>query len=203
MSEKSQNNKRQTLRSLAGACGIIGSIMPLFIVLLSTFLSSWFSWNVNALSELGVGQQATLFNSAVLVGGVLNFLFALGLHHHLGREKLIKSGIISIMLSSIALALVGIFTVDYHIPHGVAAFGYFVLAPAGFLLIGLGTKEDIIRRISYVCGVGALLAILVLPVIVLFLPFEVGFAVPELAEGLIISAWTIYMSARLFERKSV
>jgi hypothetical protein len=34
----------------------------------------------------------------------------------------------------------------------------------------------------------------VLPVIILVLPFRVGFAVPELVEGLVISGWTIYMS---------
>jgi hypothetical membrane protein len=200
MSEKSSNNKSQMLMSLAGVCGVLGSALPLFMVILATFLSSWFSWNVNALSELGVGQQAALFNSAVLMGGVLNFLFALGLNQHLGRGKLIKAGIISIMLSSISLAFVGVFTVDYSIPHGIAAFGYFVLAPAGFILIGSGTKDGIIRKISFGCGVGALISILVLPLSILALHFEVGFAVPELVEGLIISIWTIYMSTRLARR---
>jgi len=179
MFKEVQKTKNLLFQRLAGLCGILGSILPLVLVLSATVFSTWFSWNENALSELGVGEQAYLFNSAMLIGGALNFIFALGLYKYLGREKLVRAGVVSIMLSSVSLAIVGVFTVDYHIPHGLAAFGYFVLSPIGFLLIGSGTKEDIIRKLSFACGVAALLAILVLPVIVLALPLNVGFAVPE------------------------
>jgi hypothetical membrane protein len=202
LSENPKQTEMLKLLRFAGICGILGSVLPLVMVLSATFLSSWFSWNANALSELGVGEQSILFNSAMLIGGALNLLFAFGLYKYLGREKLIRAGVVLIMLSSISLALVGVFSVDCHVPHGIAAFGYFVLAPAGFLLIGSGTKEDTIREISFACGVAALLAILVLPVIVLALSLNVGFAVPELVEGLIISAWTIYMSHALFWHSS-
>jgi len=104
------------------------------------------------------------------------------------------------MLSSVSLALVGVFSIDYHFSHGIAALGYFMLAPVGFLLIGSGTKEDMVRELSFACGVAALLAIFVLPFIVLALSLNVGFAVPELAEGFIISAWTIYMSTKLLKQ---
>jgi hypothetical membrane protein len=191
--------KNKLFLRLAGVCGILGSVLPLFMVLLATFLSTWFSWNENALSELGVGEQSLLFNSAMLIGGALNFLFALGLYKYLGREKLIRAGVGSIMISSVSLALIGVFTVDYHFSHGIAALGYFLLAPSGFLLIGFGKKENRVRKLHLACGVAALIAIMVLPLIVLALPFKVGFAVPELAEGLIISAWTIYMSTKLLK----
>jgi hypothetical membrane protein len=198
MSENPQETKRhQMLLRFTGVFGILGSALPLVMVLSATFLSSWFSWNVNALSELGVGEQAALFNSAMLLGGGLNFLFALGLSKYFGKEKLVRAGVISIMVSSVSLALVGVFTIDYLVMHGIVALGYFVLTPAGFLLIGFGTKEGAIKKLSFACGIAALLAILVLPVIVLVLPFKVGFAVPELVEALIISAWTVYMSAKL------
>jgi hypothetical membrane protein len=164
------------------------------MVLSATFLSSWFSWNVNALSELGVGEQAALFNSAVLIGGALNLLFTLGLRQYLCNGKLVLAGIVLIMVSSLSLALVGVFIISYLVLHGIVAFGYFVLSPAGFLLIGFGTEERAIKNLSFACGIAALLAILVLPVIILVLPFRVGFAVPELVEGLVISGWTIYMS---------
>jgi hypothetical membrane protein len=193
--------KNIQLLRLAGISGILGSVLPLAMVLSATFLSSWFSWNANALSELGVGEQAALFNSAMLLGGGLNFLFALGLYKYLPTEKLIRGGVFSIMVSSICLALIGIFTIDNLVMHGIVAFGYFVLAPAGFILIGFGTKEDAIKKLSFACGIAALLAILLLPVILLALPFKVGFAVPELIEGLIVSAWTIYMSARFFKQQ--
>ncbi len=200
MSKKMQNLTSLLFMRLAGISGVLGSVLPLVMVLSATFLSTWFSWDENALSELGVGEQALLFNSAMLIGGALNFLFAMGLYKYLGREKLIRAGVVSIMISSVSLALVGVFNVDYHFSHGIAAFGYFILAPVGFLLIGFGEKEDNIRKLSFTCGGAALLAIIVLPLIVLALPFKVGFAVPELVEGLIVSAWTIYMSSKFLKQ---
>jgi hypothetical membrane protein len=196
MSVKPQKTKSSPFPRLAGVSGILGSLLPLGMVLSATVFSTWFSWNENALSELGVGEQAYLFNSAMLIGGALNFLFAVGLYKYLGKEKLIRAGVVSIMLSSISLALVGFFTVDYHIPHGIAVFGYFMLTPAGFLLIASGTQEATIRKIGFACGIAALLAILVLPAIIFALQLNAGFAIPELVEGLIISTWTIYISAR-------
>ena len=188
---------------LAGICGILGSILPLVMVLSATFLSSWFSWSRNALSEMGVGEQAALFNSAVLIGGALNFLFALGLRYNLDEGKLTQAGVVSIMVSSVSLALVGVFTIDYLSLHGIAAFGYFMLTPAGFLLIGLGTKEETIKKLSFSCGIAALFAILVLPVLILALSLGIGFAVPELIESLAISVWTLPMSARLLAANRV
>ena len=203
MSEKSQRTTNLKMLRLAGICGILGSTLPLVMVLSATFLSSWFSWNTNALSEMGVGEQAALFNGAVLIGGALNFLFALGLRHNLDGGKLTQAGVVSIMVSSISLALVGIFTIDYLSLHGIVAFGYFMLTPAGFLLIGLGTKEETIKKLSFSCGIAALFAILVLPVLILALSLGIGFAVPELVEGLVISVWTLLMSARLLAANRV
>jgi hypothetical membrane protein len=202
MSENSERKISVKLLRLSGLCGIFGSVLPLIMVVAATVLSSWFRWDTNALSELGVGEESGLFNSAVLLGGVLNFLFALGLRQYLNGEKLVKTGAVSVIMSSVCLALVGIFTIDYHLMHGVAALGYFVLAPVGFLMIGFGTKESAIKKLSVACGITALLAILVLPITVLVLPFKVGFAVPELIEALVISAWTVFMSAKLIAHRN-
>ncbi len=200
MSKKAQRTTNLRMLRLAGWCGVLGSILPLVMVLSATFLSSWFSWNANALSELGAGEQATFFNSAVVIGGVLNFLFALGLRRNLDGGKLIQAGVMLIMVSSVSLALIGVFTIDYLFFHEIVAFGYFMFPPVGFLLIGFGAKEETVRRLSFLCGVAAFFAILVLPVVIFALSLRVGFAVPELVEGLVISVWTLRMSARLLAR---
>lgn len=71
---------------LAVISGILGSLLPLVMVLAAAFLSSWFSWSVNALSDLGVGAQAAAFNGAMLLGGGLD-LFAVGLYECLPAES--------------------------------------------------------------------------------------------------------------------
>jgi hypothetical membrane protein len=183
----------------AGFCGILGSTAPLIMILLSTFLAKWFRWDSNALSDLGVSEQALLFNSAVLLGGLLDFCFAVGLSRSLSKSMLSKAGVLSIMASGVCLALVGVFTTDYLAMHAVVAIGYFFLAPVGFLLIGAGVKSAI-RKVSVTCGIGAFFAILVLPILAATLPFKIGFAIPELAESLVISAWTIFISTRLIRQ---
>lgn len=197
MSSSLKGKKGQRLFRLTGVCGILGSVLPLVMIILATFLSSWFRWDTNALSEMGVGQQSWLFNGAVMIGGALNFLFAIGLWEYFSVKRSARTGVGLIMLSSVSLALVGIFTLDYLVMHAIMAFGYFVLAPLGFLLVGLGTEGGGIRKLSFTCGIAALLAILVLPIIISALPFKVGFAVPELAEAMIITVWTIFISAKL------
>ena len=87
MSQNVKESRYPTFLRLAGVSGILGATLPLTMVLLATFLSSWFSWNANALSELGVGTEAALFNSAMLLGGTLNFLFATGLLEYFGKKS--------------------------------------------------------------------------------------------------------------------
>lgn len=74
-----QSNGTLKLIRLSGISGIISSILPLIMILASTVLEESFSWNRNALSDIGVSHLAWLFNSALVIGGLLNLLFAVGL----------------------------------------------------------------------------------------------------------------------------
>jgi len=137
----------------------------------------------------------------VTIGGVLNFFFALGVQKYLADGQLVKVGAALIMLSSVSLALVGTFTIAYAILHGIVSLGYFVFAPIGFILIGFGTKENTIKKPSIATGIAALIAILILPIILLVMPFKVGFAVPEMTEALIVATWVIFMGVNLLKYK--
>jgi len=197
MGEFKTNVQNHMLIMLGGLCGILGSVLALGMVFAVTVISPWFRWDTNALSELGVGEVSLVFNSAVVIGGVLNFIFALGARKYLSGRRVVRIGVALVMLSSVCLALVGIFTVAYHFAHAIVSLGYFVLAPTGFTLIWLGTERDTIRTLSIVTGIAALLAILILPMMFLVVPFKVGFAVPEIIEALILAAWMVFMGVRL------
>ncbi|HKM59528.1 MAG TPA: hypothetical protein VJY36_01510 [Candidatus Bathyarchaeia archaeon] len=64
--------KVQKLIGIAGISGIIASTLPLITIFVSTMLEKSFSWNKNALSDIGVSQTAWLFNIALISGGLLN-----------------------------------------------------------------------------------------------------------------------------------
>ena len=189
--------KNLKLMRIAGVSGISGSVFVIIMVLLATFVSPWFSWEENALSELGVGEVSLFFNCAVLVGGLLGFFFAFGVKEYLDEEPKVKLGIVSFMLASLCLVFVAVFTIDYPFTHGLVSLGYFLLGPIGLILIGLGTENVPVKKMSFVLGIAALITILVLPIVFLVSPLHVGFAIPELIHSLIVGMWTINMSLKL------
>ena len=184
-----------------GLLGIIGPILTIVLVIASTVISPWFRWDTNAISALGVGEVSLLFNSTLILGGIFNLIFALGLGEYLSKEKYSKAGVTLIMLGSLSLLLVGIFTVSYPTLHAIVALAQFTLPPTGIILIGYASKENTIKKLSITTGIAALTAILLLPGILLALQVKVGFAVPEIIEALIVSAWIIFMGTKLLKFK--
>jgi hypothetical membrane protein len=77
-----------------------------------------------------------------------------------------------------------------------------LLCAGSCLILAIGLrKERTIKNLSFTCGLVALLTILVFPAVIFVLPFKVGFAVPELVEGLIVAVWTVFMSTRLLRQQ--
>jgi len=178
---------------LGGLCGIVQPVLTLTMVVAAKIISPWFRWDTHAVSELGVGEVSLLFNSAMWLGGVLGFVFALGLRKYLVSNRHGNTGSFLMTLGSVCLFHVGVFTVTFLAAHAVVALGYFLLVPIGILLIGFDDGGKASKKLSLAIGIAALLAILVLPTII----FKVGFAVPEITHGLIIAVWTIFMGAKL------
>jgi hypothetical membrane protein len=194
------STKVQKLIRIAGISGIIASTLPLIMIFASTMLEKSFSWNKNALSDIGVSQTAWLFNIALIIGGLLNLLFAFGLRNYLGKIRWLKIGVSLLIVSSISLALVGVFTENYSIIHALMALGYLLLAPVAIICIGQEVKSKKFGKVSLTLGIIALLAIFGLPVITFVVNLQIGFAVPEFAESLLLSIWTFWVSINLLQR---
>lgn len=194
------STKVQKLIRIAGISGIIASTLPLIMVFASTMLEKSFSWNKNALSDIGVSQTAWLFNIGLIIGGLLNLLFAFGLRNYLGKIRWLKIGVSLLIVSSISLALVGVFTENYSIIHALVALGYLLLAPVAIICIGQEVKSKKFGKISLTLGIIALLAIFGLPVITFVVNLQIGFAVSEFAESLLLSIWTFWVSINLLQR---
>jgi len=192
--------KVQKLIRIAGISGIIASTLPLIMIFASTALEKSFSWNKNALSDIGVSETAWLFNIALIIGGLLNLLFAFGLRNYLGKTRWLKIGVLLLIVSSISLALVGVFTENYSIIHALVALGYLLLAPVAIICIGQEVKSKKFGKVSLSLGIIALLTIFGLPVITFVVNLQIGFAVPEFAESLVLSIWTFWVSLNLLRR---
>lgn len=177
---------------MGGICGIVGPLAALGLVFAATALDPSFRWDSNALSDLGVGPAAAWFNGAVILGGLLTIPFALGLREALPRSAVTLVGSAIFVVGGIALALVGVFTLDAPALHAAAALGYFLLVPIGIVLLAI-VLEGVWRWFAILAGVVALASILLLPVALT----DVGFAVPEIIEAIVLAAWIAVMGARL------
>jgi hypothetical membrane protein len=177
-----------------GICGVAGPILSIGLVIAATLVSPWFRWESNALSDLGVSEAAPMFNGGLILGGILFLLFTIALRAHLPDSKLTRAGTTILLRGGISLALVGVFTLDFPVPHTIVAVGYFILVPVGLILIGLASPDRGLRSFTVAMGVAALLAIFTL----LGSGGElIGIAIPEIAEASIIGAWVVVMGFRL------
>jgi hypothetical membrane protein len=97
---------------------------------------------------------------------------------------------------------VGVFTENYNVIHVFVALGYLLLAPLGLICISRGEENKQFRKTSLTLGIIALLSIFGLPVITFAANLQIGFAVPEFAEALLLSTWTFWTSLKLLRKQT-
>ena len=188
------------LRSIAGGCGIISQVVG-FSVLLATISSSpWFSWTENYISVLGVrGSATTLFNSGLILTGVLSLIFAVGLGKSLLSGRLGQLGMISLVLGSGAISAVGIFPRTTGLPHNCASLVFFIFVPLAIFLVGITE----VTASPKIWGVLSLTAVILIAVFQLVPWRWSGGAIPQLLYCLPWSLWTIAFGVRLLMRPKV
>jgi hypothetical membrane protein len=163
---------------LAGACGILTVIVAMVCISLAISLSPEFSLAQNWVSDLtGLGYSnfenvprpvvnspvtEILTRSGFIIGGILAIVFSTGFYIDLYTDNEMLSyrlGAVFGVLGAGALSAVGIFPEPIAVPHIVASYAFFLLAPIAILLIG-GALIDASRRwlggFSIVLGVIAL-----------------------------------------------
>jgi len=191
---------REAVR-LAGIIGMVASLFGLCSVLAATFLAgNTFSWNTNALSDIGVSTvslAANVFNISLIVTGLLNLVFAFGFIKANAKNSLFYLGCLLLILGGISLSLVGVFTEAYGRLHFYVSAGYFGLFSLALLLIGfafLNAKQATRGSISILVGFISGLVVLSGIALEWHSWLGLGFAVPEIISSVIFAAWTIWMS---------
>lgn len=178
-------------------CGIFSPVVSFLLISLAILISPWWSWTGNALSDLGVsGTNALLFNSGLILGAILSFLFAFGAVREFFQNHLMgRIGVFFLLLMAGFLFLIGVFPepTAYHL-HVIVSVGFFVT-----LVLSLLVLAAALVRMSSQKKLGAftfLLAIIALLAWVVPYPWT-GVAVPELIAALAGSTWSVTMSVKL------
>jgi len=165
----------RNITKIAGICGILIPVVIFTCIGLAMAHSPWFVWTQHALSDLGIdGVSAFFFNNGMIIGGILTFIFSLGLIRFLSN----KTG--AYILSASALALIGIGlipeTEKLFFLHFFTSTSFFILLTLSFIIIGLTTKKNQFEKsIGLLATIFAFLAI---ASIIFIIPLG-GVAIPE------------------------
>jgi len=128
---------------VAGICGVLIPIVVFTCLGLSLTASPWFTWTKHALSDLGVQENTgLLFNYGMILGGILTFIFSLGLITMLSK----KIGAYLLLVSSIALIGIGLFPETIFSIHFITSASFFMLLTLALLIIGVTVKQNHFER---------------------------------------------------------
>jgi len=183
---------------IAGICGVLAPIIVLTLILLAIYYSPWFSWTENALSDLGVqGTAAILFNSSLVVGGVLTIIFAIGLREILLNRTLGRIGTLIFILDGTMLCAIGIFPETAGDIHFYVSVAFFVLLPVSLFLNGVAMMQESSERKTGLFTITA--GIVAATVWMLQLS---AVAIPEIIAALAAFVWSIVLGIRMFMQAS-
>jgi len=191
------DSKANAWLKASGGSGIFAPLIAFVFILLAIAYSPRFSWAENALSDLGVqqGVTAVLFNSGLIITGLLTLVFALGLSVGLRGRALGKTGAFILVLDALALTAIGVFPENVKPVHLYASVAFFVLFPTSLFFIGTALLQ--MSQLSL--GMFTFL-IAIVAALVWVIPYGGGIAVPETLAALSASTWSIVLGFRLLRQ---
>ena len=196
---------------IGSLAGIASPIIGILMVLLSIYFSPWFSWQENALSDLGVEQAGGtqiaiyLFNIGMIIAGSLIALFVVLTRSILPSNRRNKIAYAILFIGGINLALVGIFTENFPMIHQTVALMYFVTTPISLMIIGSGKIASDRTFGLFSIGAGAIALVVILGLVFSILGMSIGeiypegAAIPEFIEAVILGMWIGIAGIRIFK----
>jgi len=180
----------------SGMSGITAPLIAFTLILLAIVYSPSFSWTENALSDLGVqgGVTSVLFNSSLIISGVLAILFATGLFRFHQENLLGRIGAFVLFLGAFALTAIGVFPENVEPIHYYASVTFFALLPTSMLFLGAAFLRTPRTKLGFFTFIAAIVA-----AVVWAIPFGEGVAIPETLSGVSASAWAIVLGISMLK----
>ncbi len=181
---------------ISGVSGVLTPLIAFTFILLAIACYPQFSWTENALSDLGVqeGATAVLFNTGLIVSGILAILFAIGLFRFLQENPFGRVGALVFVLDAFALTAIGVFPENVKPIHYYASVILFTLFPISMLFLGTAFLRTSNRKLAFFTFIAAIVA-----AIVWTIPFSKGVAIPETLSALSVSMWSIVLGCKMLK----
>jgi hypothetical membrane protein len=200
--------KKCPSREFPGILGIIGPLIALTAIVVAIVLSlSWFTWDGNALSDLGNYNNglpaAIIFNVGLVLTGILLLIFIYCFSRTI-TDLPTKIGLIPFFIALCFLIGIGVFSENAGDIHFVVSVGFFGSFPFAMWFVGLGLFR--FRNLWWF----SILSI-ILPFFSIYMwtswfggvfPFWAGNAIPEITTaftgiGWLWLIWLLYDRGRL------
>lgn len=199
-------NRNQDALTKSGLLGVFGPFIALVGIIIAIALSPWFTWDGNALSDLGryatAIPAAVVFNTGLVTTGVIMLYFLFWFIRRFG-DRITKFGMIPLGVALVFLILIGILSEDFGYSHFVVSVGFFACFPFTMWVVGFGfLRYSNLRWFSLVS--------IVLPFFCFFMwvgwygdlfPFWTGNAIPEITTALSAIGWMWIMWLLYYSKK--
>ena len=186
------------VRRVTAVCGIISQLVGLTALLVAAISSShWFSWTEDHISAFGVeGSAKVLFNSGLILAGMLSIIFAIGLGRCLLSGWMGQLAIGLLVLGSLAVFAMGVFPRTWDFAHGASTVAFYVCIILALLLAGVA----VITASQMAWGLLSITAAVLVAALLLIPGPLAGGAIGQLLAYLPWSLWMIAFGVMLLVR---
>ena len=167
--------------------GVFGPLMVYVSIALSLVFSPWFSWETNALSDLGhatTSSVALIFNLGLLLAGFLLMIYAVT-----AFKKHAKYSSYCLLVSAFLVQLIATFNETYGSLHYAVAVPHFVMLSLTSIVYTVERKSAFALATFLIVMLSWLLYSLNV--------FDIGIAVPETVSKLVV-AWIMYSAIKIY-----
>ena len=167
--------------------GVFGPLLVYLSIAASLVLSPWFSWETNALSDLGhavTSDAAAIFNLGLLLAGFFLMIYAAT-----AFKKHAKYSSFCLLVSAFLIQLLAAFNETYGSIHYAVAVPHFVMLSLTSIVY---TVE---KRSAF--ALATFLIVMFSWLIYALNIFNIGIAVPETVSKLVV-AWIMYSAIKIY-----
>ncbi len=174
---------------VSGACGLVAPVAAFACIALAILAYPSFSWENNALSDLGVAKDAhVFFNNGLIIAGIISAVFATGFLLLLKKSWIAYATFAAFLLACLALAAIGVFPSSIRPMHYYASVAFFALFPISGALMSWSLWHSGQKRLAAISAAASGTAVLAWVAHALFSPFP-NVAIPEAAAACSAGIW--------------
>jgi len=177
---------------LFGWFGIVTPVLGFGMIFLAISTAPWFSWQGNALSDLGVeGLTAVIFNGGLVMTGSVMAVFSLSIYEFGKEDRLGKVGFSLLLLACVLLMGIGVYPETAGFIHMQFSVAFFVTLPVAIIVNSVYLRRRGKRELGMLGIAAGAVAIAIWT-----LPWD-GVAIPEAISAAAAGVWSTVVGAWL------